>query len=89
MALMGLLQALFWALGILGGAAALYGLHRLCLWLEQRGWLFYMDRKPTGSVASCFVAVQQAIEPAARHVHEMKETRRTPASDETPGECHP
>jgi hypothetical protein len=79
------LHALFWALGIVGGAAVLYGLHRLCLWLEQRGWLYYMYRKPTSSVASCFVAVQQAIEPAVKHVHEMKETRRTPTSDATLG----
>ena len=29
---------------------ALYGLHRLALWLEARGWLYYIHKKPARGV---------------------------------------
>ena len=33
-------------LAVVAGAAALYGLHRLCLWLEARGHLYYLNKQP-------------------------------------------
>jgi hypothetical protein len=69
----------------LGGAVALYGLHRLCLWLEDRGLLYYMREKPESSAASCFVAMQNIVEPPARHTLQVKEEKRHHAEEETPG----
>jgi hypothetical protein len=61
---------------ILGIALALYGLDRLGLWLEDRGWLYYRRKKPTSSPASMWVALQQVIEPGMKHVREVGQERK-------------
>jgi hypothetical protein len=38
---------------VLGTAAALYGLHRLALWLEDHGWPYYRTRSPTVARPAC------------------------------------
>ena len=43
-------------------------LHRLALWLEERGHLYYLHKKPRSGAAGCFVALQRAIEPQIQHV---------------------
>jgi len=71
-----------WLLGgmlVLGVVAALSGLDRLGLWLEARGWLSYRKKKPSSSPASCLVAMQQLVEPGARHVVQLKQERRSEA----------
>jgi hypothetical protein len=80
----------FWVIGavcliILSGLAALYGLHRLALWLEKRGFLFYKNRKPSSSAVSCFVALQQALEPPIQHVLHVKEEKRRHTEEGAPG----
>lgn len=82
---MDLWQALFWAALGLAGVAALYGLHRLCLWLEARGLLYYKHKKPSSSAASCFVALQQFLEPPAKHVLHVKEEKRHPVEEAAGG----
>ncbi|MFN0054293.1 MAG: hypothetical protein ACKV0T_19125 [Planctomycetales bacterium] len=69
-------SVIFWASIAAGGVAipaALYGLHRLCLWLEERGHLFYLHKYPTSSAASCLVALEQFIEPGAQLVVQVVE----------------
>jgi hypothetical protein len=75
-------HVLLWSLLIVGGLAALYGFHRLCLWLEKRGWLYYKHKKPTSSPASSFVALQQFLEPPTQHVHQVKEEKRHQAEED-------
>jgi hypothetical protein len=76
---------------VLAASIAPYGLHRLCLWLERRGWLYYRHCRPSSSPLSCFVALQQVLEPPARHVQELhtrpqtKTTREAPAAAESRG----
>jgi hypothetical protein len=60
-------------LALVGLLTPLYGLDRLGLWLEARGWLHYRHRKPTSSPASAWVAWQQFLEPGARHIREVCE----------------
>jgi hypothetical protein len=60
-------------LALVGLLTPLYGLDRLGLWLEARGWLYYRHRKPASSPASAWVAWQQFLEPGARHVLEVRE----------------
>jgi hypothetical protein len=72
---MGAWSWLIGALAVLGIVAALYGLHRLCLWLEERGLLYYRRKKPDSSPASCLVAFQQVIEPGVKHVVEIKQNK--------------
>jgi hypothetical protein len=56
---------------IMGAVAfmpGLYGLHRLGLWLEDRGYIYYWRKKPKGSAVGSFVAFQRMIEPRAEYV---------------------
>jgi hypothetical protein len=54
-----------------GIAAAVYLLHRLALWLEDRGWLYYRRKKPSSSPLSMWVAMQKFMEPGFKHVREV------------------
>jgi hypothetical protein len=63
-------------------------LHYFCLWLERRGLLFYMHRKPSSSAASSFVAMQQVIEPSTRQiatVDEHLDVTQVDDLEDTPG----
>jgi hypothetical protein len=86
---MNLWHALLGGLILVGGGAALYGLHRLCLWLEERGWLYYKHKQPSSSPAGCLVALQQALDPQTKHVLQIKEEKRYHAEEEAPGEGDP
>jgi hypothetical protein len=68
-------QVLLWSLLIVGGLAAPYGVHRLCLSWEKRGWLYYKYKKPASNAASSFVALQQFLEPPVQHVLQVKEEK--------------
>lgn len=73
-------------LGLLVGLpTALYGLHRLALWLEARGHLYYLHKQPGSSPASSFVALQQFVEPQSKHVHHVHEQKRHHSEDEGAG----
>jgi hypothetical protein len=67
---------LFGTLVVMGIGVALYGLHRLGLWLEDRGLLYYCRRKPDSSPASVWVAMQQFVEPGVKHVREVRQENR-------------
>ena len=59
-----------------GWRRTLYALHRFALYLEERGHLYYLNKKPRGGGGGCFVAFQQMIEPRIQHViHVSQETR--------------
>jgi hypothetical protein len=58
------------------GAACLYALHRLALWLEERGHLYYLKKKPKGGAVGSFVAFQRIIEPQIQHVIHVNEESR-------------
>jgi predicted aminopeptidase len=60
-------------LAVVGLLAVLYGLDRLGLWLEPRGWLYYRHKKPTSSPASAWVGLHQLIEPGARYAREVRD----------------
>jgi hypothetical protein len=61
------------ALAVLGTAAALFGLDRLCLWLEARGLLYYRRTKRQSGIASMCVGLQEFVEPGVKHVREARE----------------
>ncbi len=83
-------RAQSWGLVVAGGAAAVYGFHRLCLWMERRGWIYYLRRKPGGTAAAgSLVALQQAIEPQVRHVLHVKDEKRQHAERDAPGADDP
>jgi hypothetical protein len=63
-------QWLLWIAVPLGIIAALFGLDRLALWLEDRGWLYYRRKKPASSPLSSLVALQQYLESGVKHVRQ-------------------
>jgi hypothetical protein len=70
------------ALLVLLAAAALYGLHRLAVWAEGRGFIYYRKRRGSSGAASrAFLEVQSLLEPAQRHVLEEKARDRVEEQD--------
>lgn len=63
----------------------LYALHRLCLWLEDAGYMYYRRKKPGGGGGgglSSLVELQKALEPTTKYVVETKEQRVRLREDE-------
>jgi hypothetical protein len=73
-------------LGAVSAGATLYGLHKLCLWLESRGHLYYKYRRSNSSVAGAFVALQHALEPQTQHVIEVADEKRHHSDEEAAGD---
>lgn len=70
------LWPLWLIVGVVVLIAVLYALHRLCLWLEAEGYMYYVKQKPQGGGGfSALVELQRSLEPTTRHVSETKEER--------------
>ena len=65
----------------LDAVLGLYALHRLALWLESRGHLFYLHRRPESSGGSVFAPLQEIIQPSVKHVHHVKDEKRKEQQD--------
>lgn len=80
-----MIRSLVWLVGM---AAVLYGLHRLALWMEQRGWIYYRNTRhgSSGSLGNAFLHVQSILEPGKRHVLEQRldEAREDEESGDPP-----
>jgi len=72
------------ALALAAGTLALYALHRLALWLERRGWLYYRNSRRKSSV---WLAVAAAFDPNARRIQEIHEAERL--EEDTSGDDPP
>jgi hypothetical protein len=73
---------------LLGATAlcGLYGLHRCALWMEGRGWIYYLkasDRR--GGPGTAFLETQAIPEPTKRHRAESK--RSEVAADDDSGDA--
>jgi hypothetical protein len=66
-------------LAVVGLGLLVWGLDRLGLWLEARGWLYYRKKQPTSSPLSALFALQKVIEPQVEHVIVAKEQKRRDA----------
>lgn len=66
-----------WGLGVVAG---LYCLHRIGLWAERRGWIYYRKKHGgSGALGNALLEMQTIIEPTKRYVLE----ERTKAGSET------
>lgn len=64
---------------------ALYALHRLALWAESRGWIYYRKKRgSSGTLSSAALEIQTLVEPAKRHV--LEQQRREPAQERETGD---
>jgi len=60
-------------LAIFAVAGLLYALHRVALWAEGRGWVYYLNRKPSSStLGNAFLEIQSMIEPEKRPFVEVR-----------------
>ena len=63
-------------------AVAVYGLHRLALWMETRGWIFYLRTKASpNALGNAVLGVQQILQPGTAHVLEMRQSRSVQQDD--------
>lgn len=81
-----------WLAIVVAVAAGLYGLHRLLVWAEGRGWIHYRRQSATrASVGSAFLEVHALMEPSKTHVLEVREEdeRRDEAAEDEGGRPGP
>jgi hypothetical protein len=69
----------------------LYALHRLGLWLEDRGYIYYWHKKPKGGggAVGSFVAFQRMIEPQAEHVIHVSRVNHLAGEEGASGQGDP
>jgi hypothetical protein len=68
------MSALLWIVALLIG---IFLLHRLALWAESRGWIYYKHSSSSSTRAgSAMLEVQQLLEPSKRHVIEIKREQK-------------
>ena len=74
-----------WGLALLGG---LYCIHRVALWAERRGWIYYWHKRGGGgATGNALLQVQAIIEPSKRYVLEerVKDDSDAQESGDAPG----
>jgi hypothetical protein len=71
------------------GLGALYGLHRLALWMEDRGHLYYLNKKPKSSPLGSLIAFQRAIEPRAHYVVQAEQVNQEVGEEGASGQGDP
>lgn len=65
---------------LLAVAVLVFVLHRVALWAEARGWIYYRRRRPQSSaLGNAFLEVQALIEPEKR---QLVEVRKEEAAEE-------
>ena len=51
------------------GLAILYSLHRLGLWAERRGWIYYkMKHGSSGTLSTAVLEAEALLDPSKRHI---------------------
>ena len=74
-----------YALLVLAGVASVYCLHRLALWAERRGWIYYRKKHgSSGTLSTAVLEVQSLFDPSKRYV--LEEKKRDQVEDEENGD---
>lgn len=80
---------------LLAAVVVLWALHRLALWAESRGWIYYLRRQgSSGAMGNALLEVQALLEPSTRHVLEERQEEHVeeaesgdpPRGQRSPGE---
>lgn len=62
-----------YALIALAALGSLYCLHRIAVWAERRGWIYYRAKRgSSGALGNALLEVHAIVEPSARHVLEER-----------------
>jgi len=67
------MRIVWWILGIGTLAVAVYGLHRWLLYLERRGYIYYLEKPKGGGIASSMLELDKLTRPSVEHVIEAHE----------------
>jgi len=80
----------WWLLWVALAASVLFGLHRLALWAEGRGWIYYREhRAPAGAAGLAMLEVTSLLDPAVEHVVEEARDARARVEQDESGEGAP
>jgi hypothetical protein len=70
-------------LWILGIAAALFALHLLALWMERRGWLYYVKKQGSGGGAgNALLEIQSILQPQVKNIIQVRRERHVKSDAE-------
>lgn len=72
------MRVLLW---LVAGGLVLYGLRRLALWMESRGWVYYRHKPSSSTLGNAFLEVHSLLEPGQEKVLEVM---REDEADEQP-----
>jgi NADH:ubiquinone oxidoreductase subunit 4 (subunit M) len=68
------MSLVLWGIALVAG---LYGLHRLALWMESRGWIYYKKKHASaGALSAAFLEIQALAQPEKKYVLEMRQDQR-------------
>jgi hypothetical protein len=75
-------RTLLFSLAAAAVLAALWGLDRILLKAEARGWIYYRKKRGTSSrLGSAFLEVQSVLEPDKRHAAEVRKEKGLPGPE--------
>lgn len=64
---------------------ALFLVHRLALWMERRGWIYYRKRG-RASIGNAMMEIQSFYRPSVEHVIELKQDEATAREEDDAGD---
>lgn len=72
-----------WPQLLVAALVGLLALDRLLRWMERRGWIFYRQRKPSGSgIANALGEFEAILNPAVREVVVARQEQRAQDDDD-------
>lgn len=75
------------AVAVVVAAVMLYGLHRLALWAEQRGWIYYRQKDRPGPLPMGIL--EEIYQPSIEHtIVELSDESIRAEQDETGADPH-
>lgn len=74
---------------LIAGGVAIWGLHRLGIHWEERGWINYRRRGCGGGIPAGLMELQRALEPRVTYTQNVEDERREKSENEAPGQGSP
>lgn len=71
-----------WFILAAGAVIVLWVLDRICLWMENHGWIYYRRVKPKGStIGNAFLELESIVQPSRQNVIEARIKEHTEEED--------
>ncbi|MBM3290790.1 MAG: hypothetical protein FJY92_11625 [Candidatus Hydrogenedentes bacterium] len=72
------------ALLVIATGAGVYALHRMLLWMERRGWIYYWHKRGSGNVGNILMPIQAIYQPEIKYT--IEERARADAEEDDQGD---